>query len=96
MHKTKTQSQRMPARRDWEQPSGKQRRKFESNRICEQFFIGTEKKYAINELELLAVVWGLEIFPLYFYGKPIELLTDHQALPSTGTINEKKQIEKNV
>ena len=40
----------------------------------------TEKKYAINELELLAVVWGLEHFQLYIYGKPIKLLTDHQAL----------------
>ena len=40
----------------------------------------TEKKYAINELELLAVVWGLEHFRLYVYGKPIELITEHQAL----------------
>ena len=31
-------------------------------------------------MELLAVVWGLEHFGLYIYGKPIELLTDHQAL----------------
>ena len=38
------------------------------------------KKYAINELELLAVVWGLEHFRLYIYGKPIKLLTDHQVL----------------
>ena len=40
----------------------------------------TEKKYAINELELQAVVCGLEHFRLYIYGKPIGLLTDHQAL----------------
>ena len=40
----------------------------------------TEKKYAINELELLAVVWGLEHFRLYIYGKPIKRLTDHHAL----------------
>ena len=45
-----------------------------------QIFIGHREKYAINELELLAVVWGLEHFRLYVYGKPIELLTDHQAL----------------
>ena len=44
------------------------------------FLSDTEKKYAINELELLAVVWGLEHFRLYSYGKPIKLLTDHQAL----------------
>ena len=34
----------------------------------------------MNELEFLAVVWGLEHFRLYVYGKPIELLTNHQAL----------------
>ena len=34
----------------------------------------------MNELELLAVVWGLEHFRLDTYGRPIELLTDHQAL----------------
>ena len=28
----------------------------------------------------MAVVWGLEPFHLYIYGKPIKLLTDHQAL----------------
>ena len=31
-------------------------------------------------MELLAVVWGLEHFRLYIYGKPIKLLSDHQAL----------------
>ena len=40
----------------------------------------TDKKDAIIELELLAVVWGLENFRLHKYGEPIELLTDHQAL----------------
>ena len=29
---------------------------------------------------MLAVVWGLEHFRLYIYGKPIELITDHEAL----------------
>ena len=48
--------------------------------FASRFLLDTEKKYAINELELLAVVWGLEHFCLYVYGKPIELLTDHQAL----------------
>ena len=45
-----------------------------------RFLSDTEKKYAINELELLAVVWELEHFRLNIYGKPIKLLTDHQAL----------------
>ena len=43
-------------------------------------FLSDTKKYAINELELLAVVWGLEHFRLYIYGKPNKLLTDHQVL----------------
>ena len=45
-----------------------------------RFLSDTEKRYAINELELLAVVWGLEHFRLYIYGKPVKLLTDHKAL----------------
>ena len=59
-----------------EQPDGKLR----PNGFASRFLSDTEKKYAINELELLAVVWGLEHFRLYIYGKPIKLLTDHQAL----------------
>ena len=40
----------------------------------------TEKKFSIGELELLAVVWGLEKFRFYLYGKKVHLYTDHQAL----------------
>ena len=40
----------------------------------------TEKKYSIGELELLAVVWGLEKFRFYLYGKKVYLYTNHQAL----------------
>ena len=40
----------------------------------------TEKRYSIGELELLAVVWGLEKFRFYLYGKKVYLDTDHQAL----------------
>ena len=40
----------------------------------------TEKKYSIGELELLAVVWGLEKLRFYLYGKKVYLCTDHQAL----------------
>ena len=42
---------------------------------------GTEKKYAINEMEIIAV-WGREHFRLYIYGKPIKLFTNHQAQKS--------------
>ena len=45
--------------------------------LASRFLSDTEKKYAIYELELLAVVWGLEHFRLHIYGNPIELSTDH-------------------
>ena len=48
--------------------------------FASRYLSDTEKKYAINELELLAVGWGLDDFRLYIYGKPIEQLTDHQTL----------------
>ena len=40
----------------------------------------SEKNYSIGELELLAVVWGLEKFRFHLYGKKVFLYTDHQAL----------------
>ena len=45
-----------------------------------RFLNDTEKKYSIGELELLAVVWGLERFRFYLYGKKVFLYTDHQEL----------------
>ena len=39
-----------------------------------------EKKYSVGELELLAVVSGLERFRFYLYGKQVQLYSDHQAL----------------
>ena len=39
-----------------------------------------EKKYSIGELEILAVVWGLERFRFHLYGKQVQLFSDHQAL----------------
>ena len=48
--------------------------------FASRFLSDTEKKNAISELELLAVVAGLEHFRLYIYGKPVEVLTDHQVL----------------
>ena len=46
--------------------------------FASRYLSNIEKEYAINELELLAVVCGLEHFRLYIYGKPIKLLTEHQ------------------
>ena len=45
-----------------------------------RFLNDTEKNYSIGELERLAVVWGLEKFRFYLYGKKVFLYTDHQAL----------------
>ena len=45
-----------------------------------RFLLNTEKRYAKNELEMLAVVWGLEHFRLYIYSKPVKLLTDQKSL----------------
>ena len=59
-----------------EQPDGK----LKPIGFASRFLSDTEKNYAINELEVLAVVWGLEHFRLYIYGKPIKLFTDRQAL----------------
>ena len=48
--------------------------------FASRFFTDCERKYAINELELLGVLWGLEYFRYYVYGKRVNLLTNHQAL----------------
>ena len=40
--------------------------------FASRFSSDTEKKYAIKEMELLAVEWGLERVRLYNYGKPIK------------------------
>ena len=61
-----------------EQPDGN----LKSVGFASRYLSDTEKNYAINELELLAVVWGLEHFRLYIHRKTIKLLTDHQALES--------------
>ena len=44
------------------------------------FLNDSEKNYSIGELELLAVVRGLEKFHFYLYGKKVFLYTDHRAL----------------
>ena len=41
-----------------------------------------QKKFSVGELELLAVVWGLERFKFHLYGKQIQLFSHHQALES--------------
>ena len=46
------------------------------------FLNSLEEKYCINEIELLRVVWAIEHFKYYFYGKHFNVITDHQALIS--------------
>ena len=48
--------------------------------IASRYLNDAEKKYSIGELELLAVVWGLERFRFHLYGKQVQLFSDHQAL----------------
>ena len=48
--------------------------------FASRFLTDCENKYAVNELELLGALWGLEYFRYYVYGKRVNLLTDHQAL----------------
>ena len=48
--------------------------------FASRFLTDCERKHAINELEFLSVLWGLEYFRYYVYGKKVNLLTDHQAL----------------
>ena len=44
--------------------------------LASRFLTDCERKYAINELELLGALWGLESFRYYVYGKKVNLLTD--------------------
>lgn len=40
----------------------------------------TEKRYCQTETEALALVWAVERFHFYFFGRSFELITDHKAL----------------
>ena len=41
-----------------------------------------EERYSVNEHELLGVVWCIEFFEIYPYGKNFTVITDHRALLS--------------
>ena len=41
-----------------------------------------DERYSINELELLGVVWSIECFKNYLYGKEFSTITDHRVLLS--------------
>ena len=47
-----------------------------------RFLNSLEEKNSVHELELLGVVWAIEHFKYYLYGKHFTVVTDHRALIS--------------
>ena len=47
-----------------------------------RFLNSLEDRYSNNELELLGVVWSVEYFKYYLYGKPFNVITNHKGLLS--------------
>ena len=45
----------------------------------------------MNELEILGVVWAIEHFKYYLYGKHFRVITDHQALISALNASERSK-----
>ena len=50
---------------------------WETTYFASRFLTEFDKKYSINEIELLAVVWTIEIFQNYVYGTEFEVVSDH-------------------
>ena len=50
--------------------------------LVSRFLNSNEKRYIINELELLWVVWSVEYFNCYLLGKLSTIITDDRALLS--------------
>ena len=50
--------------------------------FASRFLNSNEERYSIDELELLGVVWAIEYFKYYLFGKNFTVLTDHRALLS--------------
>ena len=50
--------------------------------FASRFFNPNEERYSVNELELLGVVWSVEYFKYYLFGKSFTIITDHRALLS--------------
>ena len=48
--------------------------------FASRFLNSNEERYSINELELLGVVWSVEYFKYYLFGKSFTIITDHRAL----------------
>ena len=50
--------------------------------FASRFLNNNEERYSINALELLGVVWAIDYFKYYLFGKNFTVLTDHRALLS--------------
>ena len=50
--------------------------------FASRFLNSVDDRYSINELELLGVVWSIEHFKYYLYGKQFTVITNHRALLS--------------
>ena len=50
-----------------------------------------EEKFSVNELELLGVVWAIEHFKYYLYGKHFLVNTDNEALISALNASEQSK-----
>ena len=56
-----------------------------------RFLNSLKEKYSVNELELLGVLWEIEYFKYYLYGKHFTVITDHHALMCTLNASERSK-----
>ena len=47
-----------------------------------RFLNSNEERYSVNELELLRVVWSVEYFKYYLFGKSLAIITDNREILS--------------
>jgi hypothetical protein len=45
-----------------------------------------ERRYTVSEREALAIVWALDYFKYYTYGKQVIVITDHKPLVETRSL----------
>ena len=50
--------------------------------FASRFLNSNEERYGVNELELLGMVWSVECFKYYIFGKPFTIITDNRSLLS--------------